>query len=282
MRPPPAPWRTTPAGAIRLGRYKLLEFFGDHNELYDLQTDLGEQHDLLVKEPARAKALLEKLRAWRQRTNAPIPEQLNPEYVGAANSGVTGGGPRAHDVRGHFHYDTAPLLPPCIPLDDELAHEPHVAADHAGVLWLAELQFSPGRGQRVVVRRIAGADDGADDDADDDASQLTDSLQSRDHNTPSFASVFESDWGRYANPTLTLGSPRYRYLSYERESASGSWHLYVRTLSEEGVSPEIQVSETSTRNLHHSAAASPDGNVVLAWQGEQDNHFQIFVRSRHH
>src|SRR5205823_4668383 len=43
----PGPWRTTPAGAIRSGDWKLIEFFEDDRlELYNLREDIGESRNL--------------------------------------------------------------------------------------------------------------------------------------------------------------------------------------------------------------------------------------------
>ncbi len=69
-------WRTTPAGAIRSGRYKLIEFFEDERiELYDLEADLGESRDLSSEKPELAAELAAKLRAWRKAVNAPMPKR---------------------------------------------------------------------------------------------------------------------------------------------------------------------------------------------------------------
>ena len=43
---------STPAGAIRAGDWKLIEFFdGGKRELYNLRTDIGENRDLADKHP---------------------------------------------------------------------------------------------------------------------------------------------------------------------------------------------------------------------------------------
>ncbi len=61
-------WRTTPAGAIRVGDYKLLEFFEDGRlELYDLKQDLGQKHDLAAEKPELTRQLHAKLVEWRQK-----------------------------------------------------------------------------------------------------------------------------------------------------------------------------------------------------------------------
>jgi len=69
------PWRTTPAGALVERRWKLVEFFEDARvELYDLDADPGESEDLSSADPERTRAMAERLRAWRERTHAPMPE----------------------------------------------------------------------------------------------------------------------------------------------------------------------------------------------------------------
>jgi arylsulfatase A-like enzyme len=75
-------WRTTPAGAIRVGDYKLLEFFEDgHLELYNLKDDLSQQHDLAKSQPAKTKELHDKLLAWRTSIGAPMPAKREPGQV---------------------------------------------------------------------------------------------------------------------------------------------------------------------------------------------------------
>ncbi len=67
-------WRTTPAGAIRSGDYKLIEFFETGKvELYNLKKDIGEKVDLSEKMKEKTTELHDKLKAWRKRVNAPMP-----------------------------------------------------------------------------------------------------------------------------------------------------------------------------------------------------------------
>ena len=75
-------WRTTPAGSIRRGRYKLLEFFETGRlELYDLESDIAEDSNLSEELPELTRELHRELRTWRQKTGAPVPTELNPDYV---------------------------------------------------------------------------------------------------------------------------------------------------------------------------------------------------------
>jgi arylsulfatase A len=84
---------SSPCSAIRSGDWKLIEFFESRtHELYNLEHDSGEQHNLATSEPARAAALLARLHAWQQATAAPRPSQPNPAFV--AGSGQKPDRPR--------------------------------------------------------------------------------------------------------------------------------------------------------------------------------------------
>ncbi len=70
----------SPAGAIRSGDWKLIEFYEDgHLELYNLRDDLGEQNNLATRESERAHAMYEKLAAWRASVHAEMPTP-NPDF----------------------------------------------------------------------------------------------------------------------------------------------------------------------------------------------------------
>lgn len=74
-------WRTTPAGAVRQGDWKLIEFFEDGKlELYNLTEDIGEKNNLAKKLPGKAKELHRVLAEWRKSVNAPVPTEKNPRY----------------------------------------------------------------------------------------------------------------------------------------------------------------------------------------------------------
>jgi arylsulfatase A-like enzyme len=75
------PWRTTPAGAVRRGDWKLIEFFEDrHVELYNLEDDIGETKNLAVELPEKADEMRKLLADWRDKVSAPVPTRLNPEF----------------------------------------------------------------------------------------------------------------------------------------------------------------------------------------------------------
>ena len=75
------PFRTRPAGAIRLGDWKLIEFFETgHVELYNLIDDLSESSNVAMTNPDRAASMLKTLRAWRLSVSAPVPMEVNPDY----------------------------------------------------------------------------------------------------------------------------------------------------------------------------------------------------------
>ena len=75
------PFRTRPVGAVRLGDWKLIEFFETGRvELYNLAEDISEMKNLALSNPDRAALLLEKLQSWRGTVNAPVPKELNPDY----------------------------------------------------------------------------------------------------------------------------------------------------------------------------------------------------------
>lgn len=73
-------WRTTPAGSIQIGDWKLIEFFEDsHLELYNLADDLGEQKNLALTNPGKAEELFSRMKAWRNEIGAKMPTPHTPE-----------------------------------------------------------------------------------------------------------------------------------------------------------------------------------------------------------
>ncbi len=79
-----------PAGAIRQGYWKLIEFYEDgfywklieedgRLELYNLKRDIAEKNNLASKMPQKATELQQKLAAWRESVGAKMPTP-NPDY----------------------------------------------------------------------------------------------------------------------------------------------------------------------------------------------------------
>lgn len=69
-----------PSGAVRLGDYKLIEFYEDNRcELYNLKQDAGETRDLSKEEPGRVQALQSLLHTWLRETAADMPAP-NPDH----------------------------------------------------------------------------------------------------------------------------------------------------------------------------------------------------------
>jgi arylsulfatase A-like enzyme len=69
-----------PGGAVRMGDWKIVEPYEDFRvELYNLKDDPSETTNLAGTDTGRAKAMAEKLDAWRKSVGAKMPTP-NPEY----------------------------------------------------------------------------------------------------------------------------------------------------------------------------------------------------------
>ncbi|MGW8178565.1 MAG: sulfatase [bacterium] len=74
-------FRTRPCSVIRLGDYKLHEYYEDGAlELYNLKKDIREQHNLAEQDPKRLEQLHRLLQEWRKNIGAPVPNRANPEF----------------------------------------------------------------------------------------------------------------------------------------------------------------------------------------------------------
>lgn len=77
-------FRTRPCSIIRKNQWKLHQYFEKNElELYNLETDIGEADNVVKKFPGKAKELLDELKSWQQRTNAPVELDANPEFDAA-------------------------------------------------------------------------------------------------------------------------------------------------------------------------------------------------------
>jgi arylsulfatase A-like enzyme len=77
---------TGPCGAVRMGDYKLLEWFdeticgpGNRFELYNLKNDIAEQNNLAEKMPGKTRQLKDMLANWRKKVGAQIMTP-NPDF----------------------------------------------------------------------------------------------------------------------------------------------------------------------------------------------------------
>ncbi len=78
-RDPKDSFRTTPSGAVREGRWKLVEWFDDGElELFDLEADPGERVNRSEDRPAIRDRLKSRLHEWRATISAPMPEAVSP------------------------------------------------------------------------------------------------------------------------------------------------------------------------------------------------------------
>jgi arylsulfatase A-like enzyme len=80
-----------PSGAVRLGDWKLIEFYENGRlELFHIADDPGEARNLVRRESTKAKQLYGLLVDWRHSVNASMPEP-NPRYDPTrAGEGLTG------------------------------------------------------------------------------------------------------------------------------------------------------------------------------------------------
>jgi arylsulfatase A-like enzyme len=70
-----------PGSVIRMGRYKLIhDFEKGSKELYDLEEDIGEEHDISAQMPTIADSLYQLLDNWREVNNVKMMVQPNPEW----------------------------------------------------------------------------------------------------------------------------------------------------------------------------------------------------------
>jgi arylsulfatase A-like enzyme len=71
----------TPGRSVRMGDYKLIEFFEDGRlELYHLRNDIGETNNLADAEPETRQRMHQLLERWKLQAGAKIPAK-NPDYV---------------------------------------------------------------------------------------------------------------------------------------------------------------------------------------------------------
>ncbi len=73
-------FRSRPCSIVRLGNWKLHEYFEDGGlELYNLKDDIGESNNLAQKKPVKSKQLHQLLKDWRKKIKAPVPTKKAAE-----------------------------------------------------------------------------------------------------------------------------------------------------------------------------------------------------------
>ena len=75
-------FRTRPGSTVLFEGWKLHIYYEDQGvELYYLPNDPGERNNIAKKEQIKVQELLEKLKTWQVKVDAPIPTELNPDYI---------------------------------------------------------------------------------------------------------------------------------------------------------------------------------------------------------
>ena len=75
-------FRTRPGSTVLFEGWKLHIYSEDQGvELYYLPNDPGERNNIAKKEQMKVQELLEKLKTWQVKVDAPIPTELNPDYI---------------------------------------------------------------------------------------------------------------------------------------------------------------------------------------------------------
>ena len=78
--------------AIRSGQYKLIDFYAQNRvELYDLQADPGETHNLVSEKPELTRQLMDKIKVWRKSANAKMADAKTMNQEDSAPAKPKGG-----------------------------------------------------------------------------------------------------------------------------------------------------------------------------------------------
>jgi arylsulfatase A-like enzyme len=74
-------FRSRPCSIVRLGDWKLHEYFEDQTLLlFNLKDDIRERQNLADSQPEKRKQLHGVLLAWRRKVGAPVPKTPNPQF----------------------------------------------------------------------------------------------------------------------------------------------------------------------------------------------------------
>jgi len=151
-----------------------------------------------------------------------------------------------------FHYDDADETVPATMLDNPNRYDADIAAGKDG-LWLAWLEFVPGKGDHVWIGQRRGNDWAA-------KQQVT------------------VKPGRYANPTVTLDAAGRVWLSYEAE-LDGQWDVFLTRRGDNGKFGNARpVTSGRGPDIHHRLVADPAGGLWMVWQGDRGGQFDVLAR----
>jgi arylsulfatase A-like enzyme len=79
-------FRTRPGSVIRKGDWKLHYYFEDNDvEVFNLKDDIEERNNLAEVNNVKKQELLDELKAWWKKTDAPIPTEVNSYYKARLN-----------------------------------------------------------------------------------------------------------------------------------------------------------------------------------------------------
>jgi arylsulfatase A-like enzyme len=79
-------FRTRPGSVIRKGDWKLHYYFENNDvEVFNLKDDIEERNNLAEVNKVKKQELLDELKVWWKKTNAPIPTEVNPVYEARLN-----------------------------------------------------------------------------------------------------------------------------------------------------------------------------------------------------
>ncbi|MEM7306336.1 MAG: DUF3604 domain-containing protein [Planctomycetota bacterium] len=153
-------------------------------------------------------------------------------------------------VEEYFSYDPPALKAEPRRLGTEQAYDAGVLVDEAGA-FAAWLEYEPGEGDRLAFAALAEVDEPA----------------------------FVGEAGRYASPRLTRDAAGALWLTYELRGDDDAWNIAARRRGEDGAFAEpTLLGEPGVNNIHHDAAASPSGQVWVAWQTDRNGQWDVVSR----
>lgn len=153
-----------------------------------------------------------------------------------------------------FLYDQAAETIPATMLPGSELYDPAIVVRGSDV-WLAWLEYVPGRGDRVWVGKREG-------DGWEFKTQVTDKP------------------GQYARPTLTVDAAGQLWLTYEALNPDRQqWDVFIRTHRDGGHFGESRrVSPGMGTDINHRVATDPRGGLWIVWQSDCRGQFDVMAQ----